>query len=519
VNSTFAQDFNFSKILFDPPSTLSVQIHAINYETGNIAVTGYDSRAPSIPFTWEWGDGSVNEGYFPQNHHYTDNTKNYILTAISHYSSVEHDTVKLVVRFTGPELNPISLPESVTVSVPDTMVSLTSRMPGYGFPENLSYFDDNFFTLFSRSDIGYVLTVAAAIQMDCANDNVYLVDSKFNQVVLRDSGFGGMYSLWYTTPVSFGAGDYGFQGSLQWSSFFHEMGHNTTLNFPAGYYFGGKIDGSSNAIYSETMAQIFAHSTAFEIINNYEQYGLDEILMSEIKISALSSMKIVRQFYDQYLGSGNNFASWNDPLTPNDETINTFMTIAYKFFEHAEKSRSGYIEPLKRMMHFLENFDETWETNYDRHNNSVVADTFRATMMATALDYAFIEDLRTEFRELNFPISDKISNQLLGYTGMGQENEEYLVNKYKLKQNFPNPFNSVTQIKFELPEAGFTKLKIYNNNGQLIRTLISEPLKAGEYKIEWNGMDRREHSVPSGIYFCHFNANRTSKTIKICLMK
>jgi len=519
VDSTFAQDFNFSKVLFDPPSTLSVQIHAINYDTGNIAVTGYDSRAPSIPFTWDWGDGNVNDGFFPQNHNYSDMTKNYLITVISHYSSMEHDTVEVMVRFVPSEINPISLPVTIAVSIPDSMVSLASRMPAYGIPENLTFFDDNFFTMLSRSDIGYVLTVAASIQKDCVNDNVYLVDSRFNQVVLRDANFGGMYSLWYTTPVSFGAGDYGFQGSLQWSSFFHEMGHNTTLNFPADYYFGGKIDGSANAIYSETMAQIFAHSTAYEIINNYAQYGLDELLMSEIKSSALSSMKIVRQFYDQYLTSGNNFASWNDPSSPNDETINTFMTIAFKFFEHAEKSGSGYIEPLKRMMHFLENFDETWEANYNRHINSAAADTFRATMMATSLDYAFGEDLRTEFRELNFPISDKISDQLLGYTGTGQDDEEYLVNKYTLKQNFPNPFNNVTQIKFELPKAGFTKLEIYNNNGQLIRTLISESLKAGEHEIEWNGMDSREHSVPSGIYFCHLNSNRTSKTIKICLMK
>ena len=516
---SFAQDFNYSKILFDPPSTLSVKIHAINYETGNVAVTGNDSRSPSIPFTWDWGDGNVTEGWFPQHHNYNDVTKNYILNVISHYSSVEFDTVELVVRFTPFDINPISLPTSVSVSIPDSMIYLTSRMPGYSISDNLTYFDDNFFVLLSRPEIEYVLTAAASIQKDFVNDNIFLIDSVFNQIVLRDSVFGGMYSLWYTTPVSFGAGDYGFQGSLQWSSFFHEMGHNFTLNFPSDYYFGGKIDGSANAIFSESMAQIFQHSTGFEIINNYMQYGLDEILMSEIKNSALSSMKIVRQFYDQYLAAGNNFSSWNDPSTQNDETIYTFMTIAFKFFEHAEKSGSGYKDPLKRMMLFLENFDETWVADYARYNNSAIADTFRATMMVTALDFAFIEDLRMEFRELNFPISDKIYNQLLGYTGTGQDDQKYSLNKYKLKQNFPNPFNNVTQIKFELPEMGFTKVKIYNNTGQLIRTLISERLNAGEYEIKWDGMDRRDHSVPSGIYFCHLNASRTSKTIKICFMK
>ena len=66
--------------------------------------------------------------------------------------------------------------------------------------------------------------------------------------------------------------DYGFQGTIEWSSFMHEMGHNFTLNSPADYYYGGKIDGNANAIFSESLAQIFQHATAFEIINNYSDY-------------------------------------------------------------------------------------------------------------------------------------------------------------------------------------------------------------------------------------------------------
>ncbi|MBC8424286.1 hypothetical protein H8E07_09205 [bacterium] len=43
------------------------------------------------------------------------------------------------------------------------------------------------------------------------------------------------------------------------------MGHNATLNFPAVHDYGGKIDGYVNAIYSETMAQIFQYATAYEL--------------------------------------------------------------------------------------------------------------------------------------------------------------------------------------------------------------------------------------------------------------
>jgi len=190
------------------------------------------------------------------------------------------------------------------------------------------------------------------------------------------------------------------------------MGHNVTLNSPAGFYYGGKIDGCANAIFSETMAQIFQHATAFCILNDYQTYGLDEDLVADIKDSALSSMSIVRNSYESYLSGGKHFFSWNNPLTPEDETFNTFMTIAYKFFEHAENNSSGYRAPLKRMMALLQTFDEDMRVRYDQQNNTEAAATFRSTLMVVALSYAFETDLRLEFRTLNFPITDPVYDEL-----------------------------------------------------------------------------------------------------------
>ena len=513
------QNFNYRNVLIGPISTLSVQIYAINYSNGNISVTGYDTRNPTIPFTWDWGDGNVNEGWFPQWHTYSNLGQNYTLKVTAHYSATESDSVKLVIRFIPSTINPIPLPVSNAVLIPDSMVNLISRMPGYGIPNSLTFFDSSFFPIFSRSDIEYILTLAATIQIDFANSNVYLPNSEFKQVVLRDSAAGGMYSLWYTTPVSFGAGDYGFRGSLSWSSFFHEMGHNTSLNFPANYYFGGKIDGNANAIFSESMAQIFQHSTGYEIINNYQQYGLDEILKQEIETSAISSMKVVRQFYDDYLTGGMHFYSWNDPQTPNDETIYTFMTVAFKFFEHAENGGSGYKIPLKRMMVFLENFDSSWAQDYSPQFNTAAADTFRSTMMTSAIGYAFNADLRNEFRSLNFPISDEIHNRLLSYIGMGNNEPNPLPRKIQIEYNYPNPFNDATKINFFLPNTEFVKINIYDNLGRFIRQLLAKRLSAGKYEIQWDGRSADEKTVPSGIYFCSLSTENVEKSLKICLLK
>jgi len=414
LTAVVAEAFDFTEQLFGPPSTLSIAVESINPDTGEVVVNGADSQRPGIPFTWSWGDGSAPEnGWFPRSHTYTNKTKNYIITVTSHYTGGGTDTAETLARFTEPNNSPVSLPFDIEVTIPDSDVSLASRMPGYYPPETLTYFDDSFFTIVPKTTIEYVLTVAAYVQKDLVNNNVADVNGGFKQVVLRDPAFGGMYSLWFTSPVSFGAGDYGFQGTIEYLSFMHEIGHNFTLNSPADYYYGGKIDGCANAIYSESMALIFQHATAYEIINNAEFYGLSEDIVYDIKQSAISSMQLVRSKYEDYVDSGANFYSWNNPGTPEDETFGTFMTIAYKFFEQAENSGEGYRIPLKRMMKLLQLFNQDLKNRYDRLHNNPAADTFRSTLMVAALSYGFSTDLRPDFEALNFPIDDATYSELI----------------------------------------------------------------------------------------------------------
>ena len=414
ITAAKAEAFDFKRQLFDPLSTLSIAVESIDANTGEVTVNGCDSQCPTIPFTWNWGDGSEPEnGWFPRVHTYTNLTKNYVITVTSHYCGGGTDTAEIVARFVAPQINPVNLPSAIEVTIPDSNVSLASRMPGYYPPADLTHFDDSFFEIVPRATIEYVLTVAAFIQKDLVNSDVADVNGGFKQVVLRDPGFGGMYSLWFTSPVSFGAGDYVFGGTIQYSSFMHEMGHNFTLNSPADYYYGGKIDGCANAIYSESMAQIFQHAAAYEIINNAEFYGLSEDLVCDIKYGAISSMQLVRNTYEDYVDGGAHFYSWNDPSTSEGETFGTFMTIAYKFFEQAENSGEGYRIPLKRMMKLLQLFNPDLKDRYDRLHNNPAADTFRSTFMVAALSYGFSTDLRPDFEALNFPIDDATYSELI----------------------------------------------------------------------------------------------------------
>ncbi|MBN1971475.1 MAG: choice-of-anchor J domain-containing protein [Candidatus Delongbacteria bacterium] len=79
---------------------------------------------------------------------------------------------------------------------------------------------------------------------------------------------------------------------------------------------------------------------------------------------------------------------------------------------------------------------------------------------------------------------------------------EVLPEKFSVKQNYPNPFNPETTISFDLPTDGLVNISIMNINGQLVKTLINENMKAGASKaVLWNGTDNFGKLVSSGVYF------------------
>ncbi len=392
-------------------STLSAAIQELDRNTGRVVINGIDTAQPAIPFTFTWGDGSEDEGWFPMTHIYVDPSRDYEAMVTAHYGAGRVNQRAVAVRFVTPELHTIAVPKEIAVTIPTSLVPLSSRV--YAAPTGLSAFGDTSLASASRAMVEYILSIAAWIQCELANGDVYAPDGVFQQVVLHDAASGGMYSLWFTSPPSFAAGDYAFQGSPQYSSFFHEMGHNVTLNSPAAFCYGGKIDGSANAIFSETMAQIFAHATAYEIINCADAYGLSAALVDAVKQSAIDSYRLLKSRYEAYVAEGHPFASWNDPSTDVDETLDTFMTIAYVFCQRADEAGQGFRVPLQRMMRLLQTLDAEMENEFSSNFDTPTAESFRATLMVAAISYGLNQDLRQLFRDLGFPVSDEVYTSLL----------------------------------------------------------------------------------------------------------
>jgi len=86
--------------------------------------------------------------------------------------------------------------------------------------------------------------------------------------------------------------------------------------------------------------------------------------------------------------------------------------------------------------------------------------------------------------------------------------------QYILEQNYPNPFNPLTALRYSIPEAGNTKLTVYDGTGREIAVLINEWQSAGSYSIDFNGS-----GLSSGIYFYKLSSRGFSQTKKLILLK
>jgi hypothetical protein len=85
---------------------------------------------------------------------------------------------------------------------------------------------------------------------------------------------------------------------------------------------------------------------------------------------------------------------------------------------------------------------------------------------------------------------------------------------YVLSQNFPNPFNPATTIRFSIADPQFTTLKVYDMLGREVALLVNEQLQAGYYAREFNG-----EAFSSGVYFCRLQTGGTVSTIKMLYAK
>jgi len=88
-----------------------------------------------------------------------------------------------------------------------------------------------------------------------------------------------------------------------------------------------------------------------------------------------------------------------------------------------------------------------------------------------------------------------------------------------LSQNFPNPFNPITEIRYNLPIDQVVAITVYDLNGRVVKSLINSAQSAGYHKVIWDGTNENGIAISTGIYFYQMRAGDFVEMKKMVLLK
>ena len=91
--------------------------------------------------------------------------------------------------------------------------------------------------------------------------------------------------------------------------------------------------------------------------------------------------------------------------------------------------------------------------------------------------------------------------------------------RFWLEQNYPNPYNATTIIRYSCAVDAYVRLKVYNILGQEVAALVSEQKSAGIHSVLWDSKDKNGTPLASGIYIYRMTAGSFVEKKKLILLK
>lgn len=101
-----------------------------------------------------------------------------------------------------------------------------------------------------------------------------------------------------------------------------------------------------------------------------------------------------------------------------------------------------------------------------------------------------------------------------GFVVLDVETKKPILNNYYIIQNYPNPFNSSTLIFYDIPEASWIQIRVFDIAGREVATLVESQKPAGQHVTIWKGSD-----LPAGIYLIRMEAANFNTTKKVLLVR
>ncbi len=108
---------------------------------------------------------------------------------------------------------------------------------------------------------------------------------------------------------------------------------------------------------------------------------------------------------------------------------------------------------------------------------------------------------------------------LQNYNPTSVDRTEGIPAEFALQQNYPNPFNPTTSIEFSVASKGLVRVQVFDMLGRLVKTIVDREFQPGNYRATWDGTDRNNLQVSSGIYLYTLDAREFSMTKKMILLR
>ncbi len=250
-------------------------------------------------------------------------------------------------------------------------------------------------------------------------------------------------------------------------------------------------------------------------------WGADTRLTTLTGVSFFASMQAAGQFV---------FAAWVENTDGNPEIYSKRSTDAGLTWEaNVRQTNNPAISIRPTVSISGSNFHIVWQDNVDGNDDiyyrySTNSGASFSSIERLSNDPAFsvypchtvssagIHCLWRDFRDGNWEVYYKRNptGNLVNVVSISGETPSV----YSLKQNFPNPFNPVTNIVFELPVSSQVRLSVFDITGREVEVITNELLSAGSYKMDLNAS-----SYPSGVYFYRLKTKDYTETRKMILVK
>jgi hypothetical protein len=346
-----------------------------------------------------------------------------------------------------------------------------------------------------------------------------------NGAVVRVDAAGNVY----VTGGSTGSGGgldyatikYNSAGQQQWAARYNGTGNSNDVASDLAVDVAGNVyvtGGSSGSGSSNDYATIKYNSSGQEQwAARYNGTGNDNDVASSLALSAAGNVYVTGSSigsgsssdYATLMYNNSGAAQWtmryNGPNNTTDDATSVAVDGSGNAFVTGSSNSGGTNLDYLTLKYSISG-QQVWEQRYNGPGNGIDA------ALSIAIDPAgsiFI----TGNSQGSGSSSDFATLKYANVTAI-EPVGTVIPSMFKLYENYPNPFNPVTTIKFDVPKQSFARLVIYDVTGRTVSTAINEDLKPGAYEYVFDAA-----GIASGVYFYKISAGDFNDVKKMILLK